>query len=96
MCVTGVGDVIELVGAMGADLAPQLDVPSDPRDDLDETSRRVLEAVPVRRAAGPGEHRRDRRHRAGSRSCAALGGLAARGFVERVDAGWRLTARAVS
>lgn len=88
-CVTGVGDVVELVGAMGTDLAPQLALPSDPRDDLDETSRRVLDAVPVRRAAGPASIAVTAGI-APAYVLRALGGLAARGFVERVDAGWRL------
>ncbi len=89
VCVTGTADVIEQVGALGADLAPRQELIVDPRDDLDSISRRVLEATPTRSGAGPsriavaagidsGQVRR------------ALGGLAARGFVERVDAGWRV------
>jgi DNA processing protein len=89
-CVRGTADVIELVGEMGADLAPEQLRFDDPRDDLDPIVRRVLEAVPVRRGVGaariavtagvdPREVGR------------ALGGLAARGLVERVDAGWRLS-----
>jgi DNA processing protein len=88
-CVTGVGEVVELVGAIGTDLAPQLALPSDPRDDLDETSRRVLDAVPVRRPAGPASIAVTAGI-APAHVLRALGGLAARGFVERVDAGWRL------
>jgi DNA processing protein len=88
-CVTGVSDVLELVGAIGTDLAPQLALPSDPRDDLDETSRRVLDAVPVRRPAGPSSIAVTAGI-APAHVLRALGGLAARGFVERVDAGWRL------
>jgi DNA processing protein len=88
-CVTGVADVLELVGSIGTDLAAQLSLPVDPRDDLDEVSRRVLESVPLRSAAGPASiavtagiapHQVMR----------CLGGLAARGFIERVDAGWRV------
>jgi DNA processing protein len=89
VCVTNAAELIELVGAMGADLAPLPELPRDPRDELDAVSRRVLDAVPVRRAAGPGSIARtagvDPRQVA-----RALGGLAARGFVTRVNEGWRL------
>ena len=88
-CVTSVAEVMELVGSIGTDLAPQLMIPADPRDDLDEVSRRVLESVPVRRAVGPASIAVT----AGivpQQVLRCLGGLAARGFVERVDAGWRL------
>jgi DNA processing protein len=89
MCVTGVADVLELVGSMGSDLAPQLMLPVDPRDELDDVSRRVLESVPVRRAAGPASIAVTAGI-APQQVLRCLGGLAARGFVERVDAGWRL------
>lgn len=89
MCVTSVADVIDLVGLMGSDLAPQLMIPADPRDDLDEVSRRVLESVPVRRAAGPASIAVTAGI-APQQVLRCLGGLAARGFVERVDTGWRL------
>ena len=88
-CVTKAADVMELVGAMGADLAPPPERPRHPRDGLDPIRRRVLEAVPVRRAAGPASIARiagvDAREVA-----SALGALAAQGFVERTDDGWRL------
>jgi DNA processing protein len=89
VCVTGVADVLELVGSMGSDLAPQLMLPVDPRDDLDDVSRRVLESVPVRRAAGPASIAVTAGI-APQQVLRCLGGLAARGFVERIDAGWRL------
>jgi DNA processing protein len=88
-CVTGVAEVIDLVGSMGSDLAPQLMIPSDPRDDLDDVSRRVLESVPLRRAAGPASIGLTAGV-APQQVLRCLGGLAARGFVERVEAGWRL------
>jgi DNA processing protein len=88
-CVTGTADVIELVGSMGADLAPEQLRIDDPRDDLDPIARKVLEATPLRRGVGPariaitaGVDVRDVGR--------ALGGLAARGLVERVDSGWRV------
>ena len=91
-CVTSAADVIELVGAIGDDLAPQVQVRDDPRDDLDQLSRRVLDAVPVRTPVGPAriasaagvELRQVTR---------CLGALAARGLVTRTDAGWRLPPR---
>ncbi len=91
-CVTDAADVIELVGAIGADLAPEPIRPADPRDDLDPLVARVLDAVPVRRGAGCASIAAtaglDPRHVA-----RALGGLAARGYVERDDDGWRLSAQ---
>lgn len=88
-CVTGVADVLELVGSIGTDLAAQLALPVDPRDDLDDVSRRVLESVPLRKAAGPASIAVT----AGVAShqvMRCLGGLAARGFIERVETGWRV------
>jgi DNA processing protein len=89
MCVTGVADVVEQVGSMGSDLGPQLMLPVDPRDGLDDVSRRVLESVPLRRAAGPASIAVTAGIAPGQ-VLRCLGGLAARGFVERVEAGWRL------
>jgi DNA processing protein len=88
-CVTGTADVIEQVGLIGTDLAPAAERLFDVRDDLDPIARRVLEATPVRRGAGPariaiaaGVDPRE--------VARALGGLAARGLVERIDSGWRV------
>jgi DNA processing protein len=88
-CVTGVADVVDLIGSIGADMAPAPSRTVDPRDELDAVSRRVLESVPLRRPAGPAsiavtagvDPRQVLR---------SLGGLAARGFVERVATGWRI------
>jgi DNA processing protein len=88
-CVTGVADVLDLVGSMGTDMVAQLSIPIDPRDDLDEVSRRVLESVPVRRPAGPASIAVTAGI-APHQVLRCLGGLAARGFIERVDAGWKL------
>lgn len=89
VCVTGTADVIEQVGRLGVDLAPAPERLFEVRDDLDPIARRVLEATPVRRGAGPariavaaGVDPRE--------VARALGGLAARGLVERVDTGWRV------
>jgi DNA processing protein len=92
-CVTGAADVIELVGRMGSDLGPVVAGYEGPRDDLDPLARKVLEATPVRRGVGAariaitaGVDPRD--------VTRALGALAARGLVERIDSGWRVTRKA--
>jgi DNA processing protein len=91
-CVTSAADVVELIGAIGDDLAPQPEIPHDPRDDLDPIPRRVLEAVPLNRAAGPASIARTAGVDARQVIC-ALGVLAAAGFVERAEAGWRVAKR---
>ena len=50
--VTRLGEVLECVGAWGEDAIAPLRGPEHPRDALDVTVLRVLEAVPVRRGAG--------------------------------------------
>lgn len=90
VCVTSARDVIDLVGDIGADMASPRRGPIAARDTLDATTSGVLEAVPGSRGAGP------------STIGAAvgmdidtvlrcLGELAAGGFVERCERGWRLT-----
>jgi DNA processing protein len=89
VCVTSARDVIELVGAMGEDLAPDPRGPVLPRDALDDETRSVLEAVPARIGAGPATIALT----AGVDLVTALGrlgALAAAGYVERVDRGWRI------
>lgn len=89
VCVTRVEEVIELVGAMGEDLAPEPAGPVRPWDHLGEEDRKVLEAVPAGRGAGPATIA----VRAGvdlATTLGSLGALAAAGFVERVAHGWRL------
>ncbi|XRQ03797.1 DNA-processing protein DprA [Actinomadura welshii] len=88
--VTRTEEVIEAVGAIGADLAPPPHTPVLPRDRLEPVTRSVLEAVPGRGATGPAELA----VKAGvdlTTVNAKLGLLAAAGFVERAPAGWRLT-----
>jgi DNA processing protein len=50
--VTGVAQVMEEVGRIGADLAPLPRGPESPRDGLDSTAAALLDAVPRRRPAG--------------------------------------------
>ncbi len=90
VCVTSVAEVLELVGAIGSDLAPELRGPTTLRDALSQTVCRVLDAVPVRRGAGVGALARD----AGVSALVVqqvLPPLLAQGLVERTDDGWRLT-----
>ncbi|MDP9860938.1 MULTISPECIES: DNA-processing protein DprA [Streptosporangium] len=89
VCVTTPEEMIELVGAMGGDLAPEARGPVLPRDRLDPDTRRVLEAVPARTGAGPATIA----VAAGvdlETVLSCLGGLAAAGHIERVPRGWRL------
>ncbi len=53
--VTGVPHVLDLVGRIGADMAPPARGPGRPRDELDEESALILEAVPGRGVIGPEE-----------------------------------------
>lgn len=89
LCVTDADEVIDRVGAIGDDLAARRRGPVRPRDLLGRTERDVLEAVPAGGGAGP----------AAVAVAAAvdldtaircLGALAAAGFVERCERGWRL------
>lgn len=89
VCVTSAREVIELAGALGDDLAPESRGPVLPRDELDDETRSVLEAVPARLGAGPATIAVD----AGvdlMTVMKCLGALAAAGYVERLDRGWRL------
>jgi len=93
VCVTGAGDVLELLAFPGDDLPARLRGPVLPRDALDPDSRRVLEAVPARAGRGPARIAVS----AGvdfDTVLRCLGGLAAGGFVERCDRGWRLRKQA--
>lgn len=89
--VTDAADVLSLVGRVGDHLRPVERGRADPRDGLSETVRRVLDAVPVRAAAGVGSIART----AGVSVLVAqqvLPALLVSGLVERVDGLWRLSA----
>lgn len=88
VCVTGAQDVMDLLSFTGETARPGRG-PVLPRDELDPVQRRVLEAVPAKAGQGP------------ARIAVAagvdfdtvmwcLGALAAAGFTERCDRGWRL------
>ncbi|MGB8650921.1 MAG: DNA-processing protein DprA [Mycobacteriales bacterium] len=91
VCVTGAADVLELVGAAGEHLAPLVKGPTSPRDGLDDTVRRVLDAVPVRSPVGVARIART----AGVSALVVqqvLPPLLVAGLVEQRDGAWRLTA----
>jgi len=89
VCVTGAGDVIELL-SFPADAPPdRARSPVLPRDLLDPVTRQVLEAVPARSGRGPARIA----VAAGvgfDTAMRCLGALAAAGFAERCDRGWRI------
>jgi DNA processing protein len=93
VCVTSARDVMEMLefaadGPAGGD-SGRPRKPVLPRDLLDPDSTRVLEAVPARAGRGPARIA----IAAGvdfDTVMRCLGGLAAAGFVERCDHGWRL------
>ena len=87
--VTRAAHVLELVGSVGADLAPAPRAPDSPRDRLPATERRVLEATPAVQAASTASVART----AGlsvTATSRALEALLAGGAVERRGDVWRL------
>jgi DNA processing protein len=89
VCVTGAQDVIELLSFPGDALPGRPSGPVLPRDLLDPVTRQVLEAVPARAARGPARIA----VAAGvgfDTAMRCLGALAAAGFVERCERGWRI------
>jgi DNA processing protein len=86
--VTGARDVLEHVSPVGQELGGARRGPAVPRDDLDPVTRAVLEAIPARGGSGPAAIAVS----AGvslDTAIRSLGSLAAAGFVERSDKGWR-------
>ncbi len=86
--VTGARDVLEHVSPIGEELAGPRRGPALPLDDLDPVTRAVLEAVPLRGGSGPATIAVS----AGvdlDTTIGCLCSLAAGGFVERSDKGWR-------
>jgi DNA processing protein len=95
VCVTGAGDVIELLSFPADDPPDRARSPVLPRDLLDQVTRQVLEAVPARAGRGPARIA----VAAGvgfDTAMRCLGALAAAGFVERCDRGWRVRRDRVS
>jgi DNA processing protein len=89
VCVTSAQDVIELLSFPAEDPPDRRRGPVLPRDLLDPLTRLVLEAVPVGTGRGPARIA----VAAGvgfDTAMQSLGALAAAGFVERCDRGWRI------
>ncbi len=89
LLVTDAAGVIELVGELGEDLAPERRGPVLPRDLLEPAAARVLEGLPGRGGADAADIAR----RAGTgldEALARLHELRALGFVERDGTRWRL------
>jgi DNA processing protein len=91
--VTDAAEVVELVGDMG-ELAPDRRGPVLPRDLLEADARRVLAALPGRRAATVDEIARGAQT-AEDDAIARLYELRALGYVERHGDGWKLTRQAM-
>ena len=91
LCVTRAEEVLEQVGRIGDDVAPELRGPVDVRDGLSDTVRRVLDAVPVRHGKGVAWIAKQ----AGVLPLVVqqvMPPLQAHGLVQRTPDGWRLTA----
>ena len=89
-CVTCAADVLELVGQLVLDAGPEPRGPGSPRDALSDTQKVVLDAVPVRRWAGPASIAKA----AGVPTMTVqqlLPPLQVAGLVEQSLQGWRLT-----
>ncbi|WP_406196669.1 DNA-processing protein DprA [Streptomyces sp. NBC_01017] len=91
--VTDAAEVVELVGDMG-ELAPERRGPVLPRDLLEPRARRVLAALPGRRAARAGEVARGAQTTEDD-AIARLYELRSLGYVERHGDGWKLTRQAM-
>jgi DNA processing protein len=90
-CVTDAADVLDLVGELGVDAEPDRPREQRVRDELPATVRQVLDAVPVRRSAGPASIARV----AGLPPLVVqqvLPPLVLNGLVEQTSEGFRLTA----
>jgi DNA processing protein len=89
VCVTSAADVLECVGPAGSYLSDRREGPVLPRDALDKPTALVLDAIPARGGAGPATIAA----KAGvdlDTAIRCLGALAAGGFAERCDQGWRI------
>jgi DNA processing protein len=91
--VTDAAEVVELVGDMG-ELAPERRGPVLPRDLLEPPARRVLAALPGRRAARADEVARGAQTSEDD-AIARLYELRSLGYVERHGDGWKLTRQAM-
>lgn len=86
--VTDAAECAELLGSLGTDLAPPAQAATTPTDDLSEISRRVFDALPIRRSSTVDQLTRS----AGLSVGDVLGGLGAlelHGLAARAADGWR-------
>lgn len=87
VCVTDAAEVVDLLGTVGADLAPEKVGAAVPTDDLPAHVRAVAEAMPLSKAVTV-----DRLCAVAGQDAAtvmaALSTLELRGLVQRVDGGW--------
>jgi DNA processing protein len=90
--VTDAAEVVDLVGRLGDDAAAPPTAPGTERDGLDDVTRRVLEALPVR-TGRPIDRLACTAGLDGGTVQAALGRLALLGLAERHGHGWRLQRR---
>jgi DNA processing protein len=88
VCVTDADDVLDLIGAMGSDLAPDRRAPDGTADGLDRASRLLLDALPMRSAARPESLARTAGLSA-TEVRGALGTLEILGLAVREGSGWR-------
>ena len=89
VCVTSAAEVLSQVAVAGDHLPERPGGPVLPHDALDPVTARVLDAVPARAGTGPGAIA----VRAGvdlDIAVRCLGALAAGGFVDRCETGWRI------
>lgn len=86
--VTGLEDVLEVVGRLGVDLAKPINL-ERAQDGLPAEAKRVLDAVPVRRPAAP-EHIARIACVDPATLLGCLGLLAGLGLIEQVGTGWRM------
>ncbi|MFF2661796.1 DNA-processing protein DprA [Kitasatospora sp. NPDC058032] len=91
--VTDAAEVVELIGAIGDDLAPQRSGPVLPRDLLEPAAARVLEAVPATPDGAPVEQLARQSGLPPDEVLQRLYELGSLGHVERHGAHWRLVRR---
>ncbi|MGN6791261.1 MAG: DNA-processing protein DprA [Streptosporangiaceae bacterium] len=87
-CVTGARDVIELIAPLGDEATGAAREPAVPADGLDPVTISVLQAVAQRTGRGPATIATIARVDLDT-ALRCLGLLAAAGYVERCDQGWR-------
>ena len=89
VCVTDAKDVLAHISPIGEDLSGRRVGPVLPRDELSPETASVLDAVPARTGAGPATIAAS----AGvplDTAIRSLGALAAAGFIDRCQGGWRI------